>query len=675
MCKLQRGFLLAVVFLFVAIFSNAQDYKKLDSLLSELNNQHHDTIIFELLLEIGDYYYFNDFDKAIAYFEKAKELAGNNLKNGDEALQRKYIQQKAKAIRYIAYVYQNKGDLVTALDLYFQTLAMGESINCSLNIYNSLNNIAIINYTRGNYDIAHEYFIKAIDITEKTGNRFGRMKLYNNMGVLLYDMGKLTDSIPERIEYFKASHKNFDKALALRIEFNDEWGQMLCYNNLGNLIRDGAKLIDDSKLVTENLLIANDYYNQSFVLAEKLNDLMGMSKAKSNKSELYIMLYEISDNQNYADSAVFYAIESYRYASELNSLPQKNDAALAAKKAFEILGNTTKALDFANIYINTSDELFSEEKTKSLDEMRVKYETEKKENEIQLLSRENELKEIQISNEKKEKFLFVIIAIAAIVLSAMLLFLFYNRHQTDKILKIKNEELRDLNATKDKFISILAHDLKNPFSAFLNISTVLKNEYDTIDDNSKQKYISTIYQSALRINSLLKNMLEWAVIKHNTTKINIERINVFRTVNYVIDTLAFFIAENNANVRNTVHENIYVYANNAYLTTIFNNLITNAVKFSDIHNTVTINAVTNNDKAIISVTDNGIGIAPADIEKIFRLDIDTGTIGKANHGKKGTGMGLILCKELIEKMNGDIHIESEPGKGSKIIFTLPIVKQ
>jgi signal transduction histidine kinase len=142
----------------------------------------------------------------------------------------------------------------------------------------------------------------------------------------------------------------------------------------------------------------------------------------------------------------------------------------------------------------------------------------------------------------------------------------------------------------------------------------------------------------------------------------------------VIDTLAFFIAENNATVNNTVNKNINVYANNAYLTTIINNLITNAVKFSDTRTTVTISAITNNDKAIISVTDNGIGIAPDDIEKIFRLDIDTGTIGKANHEKKGTGMGLILCKELIEKMNGDIHIESEPSKGSKIIFTLPIVK-
>ncbi|MCF8358196.1 MAG: tetratricopeptide repeat-containing sensor histidine kinase [Prolixibacteraceae bacterium] len=667
------GFLITLAFI---SFGN----NKLDSLLFEIKKPHHDTVKFELLLEIGDCYYFNNFDTAMAYFTEARELTETNLeknKKKNKRLNFKYQQQKAKAIRYIAYVYQNRGDLVTASELYFQALEIGESIGCSLNIYNSYNNIAIINYTRGEYDVALDYFQKAIEITEKTGNRFGRMKLYNNMGVLLYDMGKETDSIPKRIEHFKSARDNFDKALQLRIEFNDQWGQMLCYNNLGNLTRDEAKLTDNAVPMKENLSKAIDYYNRSFVLAKALNDLMGMSKATGNKAELYLMLHEldgISMGISWPDSAVYYAGESYRYANGLNSTPQKNNAALVAKKAFELSGDITKALEFANIYIETRDELFSAEKTKSLDEMRVKYETEKKENEIQLLSKENELKEIRIRNEKREKFLFVIIAVTAIALSAMFFVLFYNRQKTGRLLKTKNEELQKLNTTKDKFISILAHDLKNPLSAFLNITSALTNDYDNIDDKQKRKFIHKIHQSALQINNLLKNMLEWAVVKHKTDTTNYEKMNLSGTIDYVTETLSGLVSDYKAEIKNRASEQIHVYANKAYLIAVFNNLITNALKFSENDKTITINAFTEKYRAVISVEDKGIGIAPGDIEKLFRLDVDTRTIGKSDRGKKGTGMGLILCKELIEKMNGGIHIESEPGKGSKFIFTLPLVK-
>jgi signal transduction histidine kinase/Tfp pilus assembly protein PilF len=666
----------ACLLVFPALFANGSN--KLDSLLSELNKPSHDTIKFELLLEIGDCYYFNDFDTANVYFMKARKLAEINLENldkSDKSLERKFMQQKAKAIRYIAYVYQNQGDLITASEMYFEALEIGESIGCSLNIYNSFNNIAIINYKRGEYDLAKEYFDKAIEITEKMGNRFGRMKLFNNMGVLLYDMGNATDSIPERIAYYQAARENFNEALKLRIEFNDRWGQMLCYNNLGNLIRDDALLLNEEKAKLSKLSQAANFYRKSFSLAKELNDLMGMSKANGNKSELFLILYSLSvnyENKVYADSAVIFATEAYRYADELNSLPQKNKAALTAKKACETSGYTRKALRFANIYIQTSDELFSEEKTKSLDEMRIKYETEKKENEIQLLSKKNELKEIVIRNSKRELILFVFIAFFSIAFSALLLILYFNRRKIGKLLKTKNEELNALNTTKDKFISILAHDLKNPFTAFLNITSVLNNDFDEIDNSHKKKYIKKLHQSALQINSLLKNMLEWAVIKHKTVLPNFENLNLYKTVDYTIQILTGFVSEHNALIVNSISTNINVYANKNHLIAILNNLITNAVKFSKNDKTVTLSAFIDHKNALIIVEDKGIGITSNDVEKLFRIDVDTNTIGNGKIEYKGTGMGLILCKELIDKMNGEIYVESELNKGSKFILTLPL---
>ncbi|HPR33713.1 MAG TPA: tetratricopeptide repeat-containing sensor histidine kinase [Prolixibacteraceae bacterium] len=653
-----------------------QTNRHLDSLLAELQKPHHDTVVFELLLAVGDDYCLSDLEKGKAYFIEAKERTENSLEKSPENLKRKYLQQKAKALRYIAWVYMTQGDLITASDLYFQALEIGESIQCDLNIYNCYNNIAIINHKRKEYTVAREYYTKAIEITERTGNRYGRMKLFNNMGVLYHDLGNETHSKPVRDSCFQEARENFQNALQLRIEFKDLWGQVLCYNNLGNLSRDEARHIEDESLIGEKIKEADIHYRKSLQLAQQIDDVLGVSKACGNLSELYLFLFDslrTSDpvrQESWADSAVYYAAESYRYATRINSLTQKNESALAAKKAYAADGNITKALEYADIYIQTSADLFSEDKTRSLDEMRIKYETKKKEDEIALLSKENELNEIRINHARKEKAMFILIAFSLLILSGLLYILYTIRKRTNKLLKEKNKELHLLNSTKDKFISILAHDLKNPFSAFLNISETLHNEFDEIDMERKKKYIERIYEASKQINNLLKNILQWAVIQNNPRKIETTLLNLHETTNEVCRTLAPYIQEHNVQVENFIPPGIQVYANRTFLITILNNLITNAVKFSENGNPVQVSASADKRAACVTVTDQGIGIAPQDIEKLFRMDIDTHTIGTSK--EKGSGMGLILCKELIEKMNGTIWAESNTGGGSRFLFTIPL---
>jgi signal transduction histidine kinase len=302
--------------------------------------------------------------------------------------------------------------------------------------------------------------------------------------------------------------------------------------------------------------------------------------------------------------------------------------------------------------------------------MRIRYETEKKDNEINLLSKENELKEIRIKNATRERAFYIAITLSFLSLSVLLLLLYYNRKQTNKLLKEKNEELKVLNSTKDKFISILAHDLKNPFSAFLNISSALNNDFDVIDNDNKKKYINKLHQAVLQLNSLLKNMLEWAVLQRKSSLPDVENLNLFEITDFIIHTLSDFALEKNVKIENTIPTDIQVCANRSYLITILNNLVTNAIKFSKPENQISISASVNIKLATVFVEDNGIGIAPGDIDKLFRIEIDTHTIGKSDG--KGTGMGLILCKELIEKMNGKIWVESTQGKGSRFIFTIPL---
>ncbi len=645
-----------------------------DSLLAEMQKPHHDTVKFELLLEIGDLYYFNDPVTALEYFIEARELAESNLEIPNGPFERKFAIQKGKAIRYIAYVYSNWGDYVTALEMYFRALALGYEIGCSLNIYNSYNNIGIVNHQRKDYLIALDYYERALEITERTGNDVGSVKLYNNLGVLYYDLGNEAVDFPERENHYKAALEMFTRTLGLRQELGDLWGQALCYNNMGNLARDGARIATEAPAVAEGLDRAEEYYTRALDIALEIKDMLTESKVYGNLSEVALMRHDLGGATSeqmdvLRGKAVRFATESYRLAEELNSLHQMHVASLLARNAYEKAGNTAMALHFADRYIEHSEKLFSDEKTASLNEMRVRYESEKKENEISLLSHENEMAMMRIENARKERIYLGVIALSFLLLSAMLLRLYFSRKRTARLLEAKNRELAELNSTKDKFISILAHDLKNPFSAFLNITSALERGFDTIDEEEKREWIEQLQLSAIQLNNLLKNMLEWAVLKHDTVRTDTEELILADVAGEAVGALDSFIAEFNSGVLTDIPSDIVVRANRTYLNSVLNNLITNAVKFSSNGHPVILHASANGNRVIVTVEDKGSGISPGDVEKLFRIDVDARSIGGPQG--KGTGMGLIICRELVERMDGEIWAESEPGRGSKFIFTLP----
>jgi signal transduction histidine kinase/tetratricopeptide (TPR) repeat protein len=674
MVFVRKIFVFAFILLLSNLLGKSQVYGNADSLKLELEKPYHDTIKFELLLTIGDIFEYSQPEIAMEYYKQAKELTEKNLEQ-PSPYQRKFLQQKAKAIRYIAYVYQNQGDLNTALEKYFQALSIGESINCNLNIYNSYNNIGIISHIQKEYEVAREYYNKAIEITEKTGNQVGRAKLYINMGILNFELGTANDNVRIKQDYFREALNNYSNALKIKIEYNDIKGQSLCYENLGNLNKEMAKITKNTKTQIDLLLKAKQQYWKAIELSNKINDKMGLSKAYANLSELYSVLYSLKSNSNinrnvFSDSAVYYGTRSYQYAVEVNSTYLQNKAALLVKKSYTAIGDERKALEYADYYIESQEKLFSEDKTKIINEMRIKYETEKKDNEIKLLNQEKKINEIRIKNAKRERFFYIIIAITLFVLSMLLYRLNSNRRRSNEVLEEKNEELKILNSTKDKFISILAHDLKNPFSAFLNITNALSIDFDDIDNEDKKKLIDQLNRSAQQLNNLLKNMLEWAVIQLKDTLISKEDLNLNEIAEDVKKMLANFITEKNAIIQNSIPSGLIVSTNRSYLVAIFNNLITNAIKFSQGKNPIDISAKASNGQVIVSVEDKGIGIAPDDIEKLFKMDIDTQTIGKPEG--KGTGMGLILCKEFIKKLNGDIWVESTLGEGSFFNFSLPL---
>jgi signal transduction histidine kinase len=236
------------------------------------------------------------------------------------------------------------------------------------------------------------------------------------------------------------------------------------------------------------------------------------------------------------------------------------------------------------------------------------------------------------------------------------------------VLLDKNQELELLNATKDKFFSIISHDLQNPLSAFRNVTKALNNAIDNIGKDEIKYYISELNDSSVSLYRLLRSLLQWAQTQTGRISFKRERINLLEAINKTIELFELNVNEKQLELFVTIDKNSFVYADEKVLQTILRNLISNAIKFTPEKGKIEISCSTNYNYEEISIKDTGIGISGHDVEKLFKISEDTKTIG--NSKEKGSGLGLIICKEMIEKCGGQIFVESELNKGTNFKFTL-----
>jgi signal transduction histidine kinase len=233
-----------------------------------------------------------------------------------------------------------------------------------------------------------------------------------------------------------------------------------------------------------------------------------------------------------------------------------------------------------------------------------------------------------------------------------------------------NNELNELNASKDKFFSIIAHDLKNPFSTIIGYSDMLKEEMKSGNYETIKESAILINTSAVQTLSLLENLLEWANSQRGKISFNPVPINLRELLVEEFSLLDDMATGKNIELKSYLTDNLIVSADRNMIKTIFRNLISNAIKFTHKNGKVEVKAVRDNRHVEISVSDNGIGMTSNTKAKLFRIDGDLTTNGTED--EKGTGLGLFLCKEFVEKNGGKIWVESESGKGSTFKFILPL---
>jgi len=232
-------------------------------------------------------------------------------------------------------------------------------------------------------------------------------------------------------------------------------------------------------------------------------------------------------------------------------------------------------------------------------------------------------------------------------------------------------DLKELNETKDRFISIISHDLRTPFSSIIGFTDLLLTETD-IEEDKRTQYIEFIQESSKSMLSLVNSLLDWTRLQTGRYRFEPERINAKSIIIKSIQMLSGAALQKNITLINSLDKDFYIHADEDLMLQVFNNLISNAIKFTKPNGTVRIGANTNIEKKQMefSVQDDGIGIRKEDIDKLFKVDTKFTTDGTT--GEKGSGLGLSLVYEIIRKHGGDIWVESERGKGTTFIFSVPV---
>ncbi|MCB1193887.1 MAG: hybrid sensor histidine kinase/response regulator [Leptospiraceae bacterium] len=244
------------------------------------------------------------------------------------------------------------------------------------------------------------------------------------------------------------------------------------------------------------------------------------------------------------------------------------------------------------------------------------------------------------------------------------------RVKTHLTIRHQKQKLEVLNAAKDKLFSIIAHDLRNPFQGILGLGEVIIHNIAELDKAQIHKYVSSMYRSTKEGYNLLENLLEWSRTQTDKIQYFPEKLNINHVVQANIRMSSSTAQNKSIQLKSLVKDDIYVLADKNTIDTIFRNLISNAIKFTPKNGEVTIDSKLTDRFVEIIISDTGVGIPKEDIDKLFQISVKYSTNGTEN--EKGTGLGLILCKEFIEKNGGTISVESIEGKGSSFKFTLPI---
>lgn len=575
-----------------------------------------------------------------------------------------------------------------ALDHFLKARSLEDSLH--LNYERSITYLAIARVYEqvNNADRSVESLKKAQQFQESIQDLTLQCYVLTKYGQMLTVQGKLEAALDQFdlvLELLKDVNKPSLKAEALSYSahvfaLQHKLEQALTYQKEALTLR---RTSGDKKKEAESLTAIGELYrsmkNKERSLAnhvaalevrKALSDAQGIAESYNNAAKLY------QEQQNIPRALANLEL-ALAAANEANATYEKMRSYELLYQCYKQLGDFNSALHYKEEHEGMMDLLQREKVDHELAEKESRDEILTMEDSINRLEEVRKQREKEIEEQKKfRNILIVVIGLIAIIL-LLILFLYVSKRRSNQQLKASNEtvqrqnvQLQELNATKDKFFSIISHDLKGPLNSLSSFSGLLINHTDKLSKEDIQMLAKDLDKSLKNLFSLLENLLEWSRSQTGNIEFTPETFDLTSVLTENKALLEAQASTKKIEILQHYTATFPIKAHRHSITTVVRNLLSNAIKFTPEGGTITLNISSTPSEARVSIQDTGVGMSESVMEKLFRIDTKHSTKGTAD--EKGTGLGLILCKDFIEKNGGKIGVSSEISKGSTFYFTLPL---
>ncbi len=606
----------------------------------------------------------------------------------------------------IASVY--KGNYPDAFKFHKEALEYATSQKDSVQLAHTFNNLGRIYFTQGDLVKSYDYFFTALNIFKSIGDMKGMGYCYQSL-LRLYEMQHDTEKALEMAT----------KALMIRKSLNDERGQISSYQELAKLYAkqgtyDTAYIyFDRARTISEsigdqmsnaeiNLNQAEVYFHQKFyknalLYCYRALTVANQSENKSLLSDVYLVLGKIHATINQPDRAIGYLQKVIQYAERAGNLEAQRDAFFYLSQLHKESGNYQKALAFHEQYVLMKDSLHNVDKARTIEKLEARLDIEKQESKFALLKATEERNQIVIREEKAKNIALMIIVILVLALAGLLWITNKRINKKKKILALqkakieeqsveisqqnekiqeqndalqkRNIKLAELNKEKDNLMSIVAHDLKSPLNSISSLVDLSEMVGSLTDE--QEKYLSLIKKASAGGIGLIQDLLDNNAFE-NEEKVHYSSIELNIFLKNKIENRQF-----DADVKHiTIHHlhaenNAYLITDALYLSRVLDNLISNAIKYSNEGTNIYIGHRYTPDQFVnIFVKDEGLGFSSEDKKHLFKKFHRLSA--KPTSGEMSHGLGLSIVKTLVDRLDGEIELISEKGKGSEFIIKLPV---
>lgn len=596
-------------------------------------------------------------------------------------------ENKARYYFNLAFAYDYMDSLNFALVNYYKSLEILKSYDAKVGINHCLNNIGVIFRKKYNIIGALKAYRESYDFSKQQNLVKGQISTAINLTNIYLDL-KDYDKMKEAL----------DKTLELSLQYKDSSHLGLIYSNFGNYyyekgeyikglqsIEKGWQVLKNSKDLAAkgaNRNLLAKYYikmkkfdkatreiENTQLFADSINSQSLRNQILFNRAMYYKEL------GNY-DSSLFYASKAILWVKEVSDIPKLKIAYQELATTSSLNGNFELAylyMDSLNLLIDSlQNNMFFDEIARASLSLEGEYNSDlvvRYREEVQTTKEENELIKKYVKEIELYLYFIAILLVGLIIVISLLIYNSIKLKNSNKELQSSRENLEALNATKDKFFSIIAHDLRGPISGIKNILDHMNNYGDDFSEAEKNEVISDIAKASNVLLDLLENLLTWSRSQRGLIQTEKLSFNAFEATKLTVENLSILANQKNIKIENNIEKEFFIDNDINLFNTIVRNIISNSIKFTPIGGLIQVSAFEGNEKFIFTIKDNGVGMDAVTLANLFRIDFKSTNLGTS--GEKGTGLGLIICREFALKMGGDIQVQSKIGAGTEVSLILP----